>query len=482
MIINNQEEKDGNYEKLLTKLNKSLFYFTTREYYSNKINIFTALKLLSKIIFSEKKYKLQTKCASLFFNILSKKSLLESDSKQEKISPIINDMKTILLSKNNYPIIIENAIFLVQTSNIDKAISTLQFFSNQSSFINCGEILFYKALIEYFLNSEQQENDKHTFISNLNKSLCLIKTNPEPYFHWAIDFLIQKKMYKEIKENLIKNAYMNDFLNQNKNKNKRNYINLILKTNLGGENNEYNYIGENNEFFGVYHYNCNEPSNNNNSILDEENDIKQKIRNFSEFLVIYPFNFDIITQIHDLIENYFFDDVIITKKNIDLNKYKLFIYKIIYFGEDIFIKYLFFITNYFLFDYSSSNNESFNKLKEILENINYIINYEDNKYFLKNDDNKTKMENNIIEFYKNLIFEILKKRICNKIKKNFVFIKKNKGKEDDIKLIKDEILKIFEIINLCKEIIRGEKLIDLGEIFKSYILKKDFIVYIQQLK
>ena len=54
MIINNQDEKEGNYEKLLTKLNKSLFYFTTREYYSNKINYFTALKLLSKIIYSEK--------------------------------------------------------------------------------------------------------------------------------------------------------------------------------------------------------------------------------------------------------------------------------------------------------------------------------------------------------------------------------------------------------------------------------------------
>ena len=313
MIINNQDEKDGNYEKLLTKLNKSLFYFTTREYYSNKINIFTALKLLSKIIYSENNYKLQTKCASLFFNILSKKSLIETDPKQEKISPIINDMKTILLSKNNYPIIIENAIYLVQTNNIDKAISTLQFFSNQSSFINCGEILFYKALIEYFLNSEQQEKEKHTFISNLNKSLCLIKTNPEPYFHWAIDFLIHKKMYKEIKENFLKNGYMNDFLNQKKNENKHKYINLILKTNLGRENNEYNNLGENNEFLGVYHYSNNE-SLNNNFILDEENDIKQKIKNFSEFLEIFPFNFDIIIQIHDLIENYFLDDVIIAKK------------------------------------------------------------------------------------------------------------------------------------------------------------------------
>ena len=54
MIINNQNEKEGNYEKLLSKLNKSHFYFTFREYYSNKINIFIALKLLSKIIYSDK--------------------------------------------------------------------------------------------------------------------------------------------------------------------------------------------------------------------------------------------------------------------------------------------------------------------------------------------------------------------------------------------------------------------------------------------
>ena len=71
-------------------------------------------------------------------------------------------MKNILLSKSNYPIIIENAIYLVQTNNIDKAISTLQIFSNQNSFINCGEILFYKALIKFFLNSEQDSKDKNT--------------------------------------------------------------------------------------------------------------------------------------------------------------------------------------------------------------------------------------------------------------------------------------------------------------------------------
>ena len=490
MIINNQDEKEGNYEKLLTKLNKSLFYFTTREYYSNKINIFTALKLLSKIIYSDKSNKLQTKCASLFFNILSKKSLLESDPKQEKITPIINDMKTILLlSKNNYPIIIENAIYLVQTNNIDKAISTLQYFSNQSSFINCGEILFYKALIEYFLNSTQEEHDKNIFISNLDKSLCLIKNNPEPYYHWALDFLIQKKMYFQIKEKFLKTGYMTDFLAQKKNENKIKYLNLILKTNYGRENNEYiNYTGENNEFYGIYHYNNNSDTFNNISIVDEENDIKQKIKDFSEFLEISPFNFDIVIQIHDLIENYFCDDVIITKKNIDLNNYNLFLKKIIYFGENIFIKYLNFVMYYYTFNFTSNfdsfsfNNESFNKLKEILENINYVINNVDNNCFLKNNDNLIKMQNDIIEFYKNIIFEILKKKISKKIKKHIFMIKKNKDKENNIKLIKDEIGRLFLIINICKEIITGEKLIDINDKFYSSLLTKEFLIYIQNLK
>ena len=128
------------------------------------------------------------------------------------------------------------------------------------------------------------------------------------------------------------------------------------------------------------------------------------------------------------------------------------------------------------------NNESYNILKELLDNMNFIINKEDNKCLLKNDENFSKMKNNILEFYKILIFEVLKKKICKKIKNNIVLMKKNKGKIDYEKLIKEEVLKLFEIINLCKEIITGEKLIDLNEKFNSDILKKEFIIYIQKLK
>ena len=497
MILNNKDETEGTYEKLLTKMNKSLFYFITREYYSKKLNIFICLKLLSKIIHTSPDYKLQTKCASLLFNILSQKEIISCDKKQKKITPIINDMKNILLlSKTNYPIIIENAVFLIQTGDINKALSTLQYFSNQNAFINCGEILFYKALIEFFLNSGKNKEDKNIFVSNLDKALCLIKTNPEPYYHWAIDFMIQNKMYKEIKEYFLKSGYMVDFLSQKKNENKNKYINLLLKTNFGKENNELIYdTGNNNQFLGLYKISNNNSNNNNliNNIniieqsIDEENDIRIKIKNFGEFLKIYPFNFDIVIHIHDLVENYFSDDVILAKKNIDLNKYKLFIEKLIYFGENIFLEYLYFNMNYFIFDFFSPKfkNESFSKLKEILSNINYIVNNIDNNCLLKNNENCAEMQKNIIEFYKNLIFEILKKKVVKIIKKNILLKRKNKVDVDDekTKKTKKNIKKFFEIVNLCKEIITGEKLIDINnDKFISNLLTKDFILYIKNLK
>ena len=290
-------------------------------------------------------------------------------------------------------------------------------------------------------------------------------------------------MYRQIKEYFLKSGYMIDFLGQKKNENKSKYINLILKTNLGRENNEYNYTNDNNNIFlSLYHYNSNMESF--NSLLDEENDIKQKINLFSEYLITFPFNFDILIQLYELIENFFCDDVIITKKNIDLKKYELFINKIIYFGENIFIRYLNFILNYYTFDYSSpsSNNESYLKLKEILENINYIINNVDNKCLLKKEDNYSHLKNSIIEFYKNIIFEILKKKISKKIKKFILIIKKKKENENDVKMVKKEVGRIFEIINLCKEIITGEKLIEINDNFYSYLLTKEFIIYIQNLK
>ena len=295
-------------------------------------------------------------------------------------------------------------------------------------------------------------------------------------------------MYKEIKDIFLKSGYMMDFLGQKKNENKLKYINLILRTYLGKENNELNYETNNDQFLGLYKYNS---SSNNVNIFsfseqnnDEEKEIKNKIKNFGDFLEIYPYNFNIIIQIHDLIDNYFSDDVIINKENIDLKNYELFIEKIIYFGENLFLKYLCFIMNYFILDFLSPefNDISYIKLKEILENINYIVNNVDNKCLLKNSENCLQMQENIIDFYKNLVLEILKKKISKKIKKYILLKRKNKIKDKEVKILKENLKKFFDIVNLCKEIITGEKLIDINnETFEDILLTKDFILYIKNL-
>ena len=93
------------------------------------------------------------------------------------------------------------------------------------------------------------------------------------------------------------------------------------------------------------------------------------------------------------------------------------------------------------------------------------------------------MQENIIDFYKNLIIEILKKKVVKIIKKNILLQRKNKIKEKEIKYLKENIKKFFNIININKEIITGEKLIDINnDKFDTYILTKDFIIYINNLK
>jgi hypothetical protein len=295
-------------------------------------------------------------------------------------------------------------------------------------------------------------------------------------------------MYKEIKDIFLKSGYMMDFLGQKKNENKLKYINLILRTYLGKENNELNYENNNDQFLGLYKYNSSSNNVNNFSFSeqnnDEEKEIKNKIKNFGDFLEIYPYNFNIIIQIHDLIDNYFSDDVIINKENIDLKNYELFIEKIIYFGENLFLKYLCFIMNYFILDFLSPefNDISYIKLKEILENINYIVNNVDNKCLLKNSENCLQMQENIIDFYKNLVLEILKKKISKKIKKYILLKRKNKIKDKEVKILKENLKTFFDIVNLCKEIITGEKLIDINnETFEDILLTKDFILYIKNL-
>ena len=141
--------------------------------------------------------------------------------------------------------------------------------------------------------------------------------------------------------------------------------------------------------------------------------------------------------------------------------------------------------NYFILDFLSPefNDISYIKLKEILENTNYIVNNVDNKCLLKNSENCLQMQENIIDFYKNLVLEILKKKISKKIKKYILLKRKNKIKDKEVKILKENLKKFFDIVNLCKEIITGEKLIDINnETFEDILLTKDFILYIKNLK
>ena len=58
----------------------------------------------------------------------------------------------------------------------------------------------------------------------------------------------------------------------------------------------------------------------------------------------------------------------------------------------------------------------------------------------------------------------MKKKVVKIIKKNILLKRKNKVDVDDekTKKTKKNIKKFFEIVNLCKEIITGEKLIDIN--------------------
>lgn len=60
--------------------------------------------------------------------------------------------------------------------------------------------------------------------------------------------------------------------------------------------------------------------------------------------------------------------------------------------------------------------------------------------------------------------------------------RKNKIKDKEVKILKENLKKFFDIVNLCKEIITGEKLIDINnETFEDILLTKDFILYIKNL-
>ena len=432
--MDNKIIKEQNIEDkiLLNQFYTSLYKLLLREYYSNVINPFFCLKLLIQLVHSKIKDKLKYKCTVLLFLILEKLSI--NEKMQENIIPIINDMlDNVLTRKADYPIILDYAVFLVRTKNPTKAIMNLQTFSTENRFMNCGEIIFYKSLIEYFIEGKIQDN---LFIKNLCRAIPLIKNNSYMFYDFLLDFLSQKMLLKELKEIITKNEYINIYLKNHKDKS--NYYQTLI------------------------------------SSLDdivEENSEKKNILNFRLCLDEYFSNFGLIEKFKEMVEIYYIEnssnnniiEIDIEKKIFLIEKFKLI-------DEKLIISYLKFLITYFLFN--PFDLKIFSFVNELFDEFDIIIYSEKKKLFI-NEDNFESFKYIMINFYKNLIYSILKKKIKNLVQNS---IKKGEFNQYE------KIERILIIINKTKKIITGEKFIEINKLLKNNIYKKEFINYINKIK
>lgn len=189
------DDQDLHLKLFENKMNSNLFKFLVREYFSNSMNPFLILKMLSKILFSNISKILKLKYILFFLTILKRLTISERLLK-EHINPIITDtFEHILTRKADYVIILQYAIFLVQIGQADFALSRLQIFSTDLRFINNGELLFYRGLIDY-MDLKTNKN----FFSLFHKSLTLLKNNEKNYAEFIVDFLVSKNMTQELGE------------------------------------------------------------------------------------------------------------------------------------------------------------------------------------------------------------------------------------------------------------------------------------------
>ena len=424
------EEKDYLSETLFNKLHKYFFNFLLREYYSQSINPFFCLKLLVKIIHNNITEKLKEKCSSFLFYILEDLFLIE----QTNITPIINDMlDNTLTRKADFYIILNYSNFLIHINNHVDSIKNLQIFSQENRFINCGEILFYKTIFEYVF-----EEKKNVFVSNIIKSISLIKNNKENFYLFILDFILNDGFFIEFKEIL-------NCVNSN-------VVNLSL-------NNEkkLNFYKKNFDF---------------NDFCSENEKLKNKIYKISFLLKNQNFfNFKLSEKLLDLIENYYneFHDEINENETIKSEKiieYFLFI------DEKLILDYFIFISDYFFFQIF--NNEVYEILMFFLVSIDNKINKE-NKIFSNENLNK-KFQFQILKFYQILILNVLKVKIKNNIKKLIKIKKKKKIFNFEEEIFKIE--KIINVINLTKKIISGKKLFSLTNELKNEIISINFINFL----
>ena len=114
------------------------------------------------------------------------------------LDSIINEtLDSLLTRKADYTIILKYAVFLLEIGRIDKAITRLQIFNFDPRFMNNGELLFYKGLLEFIKLDNEKEGEAHSnananfnsFLLNFNKCIGLIKNYEVHYMDWILNFL-----------------------------------------------------------------------------------------------------------------------------------------------------------------------------------------------------------------------------------------------------------------------------------------------------
>jgi hypothetical protein len=84
-------------------------------------------------------------------------------------------------------IIIKYAIFLVQIGKLDLALTRLQVFHFDPRFMNIGQLLFFKGILELML-------DNKSYMSNFIQSIGLTKTEDITDYEWLIDYFASRQM------------------------------------------------------------------------------------------------------------------------------------------------------------------------------------------------------------------------------------------------------------------------------------------------